>query len=278
MKVIIFSYNNFDHITTSKYLDGIKHTVLVHTKGQRDQFVKAGQLSKDASIVVTGKPRGLSYNRNYALSLLKKDEWAMFWVDDLKKVTWNRSAIKKGIDKLDINFDNVSKYRKDFAIPLPAKELLDHCKSLIKKADQEGIKLVGFSLTDNPLFRPKRFKNFSLVDGRCYLVKKSFLTFDENVQLIDDMEWTAANIKSFGKVLIDDWILPDCLRYTKGTSFGSKDERMEQKMKECAYLVKKYPSFIQIAPKSGWPDGSHVVLRYREKQTAVKKTGGYSFT
>lgn len=279
MKIIIFGYNNYEGISTSKYLGNIPHTLLVHTAEQKSSFVKAGKVSKSAKMIVSGNPKGLAYNRNFALERLMKDgEWAMFWVDDLIKVTWNKKAIATGLEKIKVDFTNQNKVRKDFNIEVGAKEFVKHCEGLTRKADKEGIKLVGFSCTNNPLFRPKRFKWHSFVDGRCYLVKKSFLRFDENVHSIDDMAFTALNLQSFGSVLVDDWILPECVRYAKGVSFGNKEERMELKFKECAYLVKTYPNFIQIRPKPGFPYGTHVRLVYREKKSKPKKIDGYTLT
>lgn len=270
MKVIIFGYNNYQGITTSKYLDGIPHILLTHTQEQKREFIKAGNVSKSAKIIVSGKPKGLAYNRNYALSLLKKDEWAMFWVDDLIDVTWNKRAIDKDLQKLDINFKNQNKHRKDFKTLVKAKEFVKYCEELTKKADKEGAYLVGFCCTDNPVFRTKRFNNFSFIDGRCYLVKKSHIRYDENVHSIDDMAWTAINLKAFGRVLLDQWVLPRCKRYVKGVSFGNKEERMVLKFKECAYLVKTYPEFIAILPKPGWPKGTHVRIIYRPKREKTK--------
>lgn len=279
MKIIIFGYNNFENITTSKYLDKFKHTLLVHTTEQKRNFIKAGKLSKNAKIVVSGKPKGLAYNRNYALEHLMKDgEWAMFWVDDLIRVTWNKKAIDKNLQRIDVSFKNQNKIRKDFKVEATATELLKYCEKLTKKADSEGVKLVGFSCTNNPLFRSKRFKYFSFSDGRCYLVKKTFLRFDENVHSMDDMAFSALNLRSFGRLIVDDWVLPECVRYAKGVSFGNKEERMKLKFKECAYLVKTFPDMIQIRPKPGFPFGTHVKLVYREKRNKVKSVNGYTRT
>lgn len=279
MKIIVFGYNNYENITTSKYLDKFKHTLLVHTTEQKKNFIKAGKISKNAKIIVSGNPKGLAYNRNYALEHLMKDgEWAMFWVDDLIRVTWNKKGIGKNLQKIDVSFKNQNKVRKDFKVEATAKEFIPYCESLIKKADKEGVKLVGFSCTNNPLFRPKRFKYFSFADGRCYLVKKTFLRYDENVHSMDDMAFSALNIRSFGKLIVDDWVLPECVRYAKGVSFGNKEERMELKFKECAYLVKTFPDIIQIRPKPGFPLGTHVKLVYRKGIKKPKVVGGYTRT
>ena len=103
-----------------------------------------------------------------------------------------------------------------------------------------------------------------MADGRAWVVRKTKLRFDENVQLIDDLCWTALNIKHFGITVVNQWVLPDCKRYTSG-SFGSKEQRMPQKLKEASYLVETYPELISFRKKAGWPEGSHVVLRPQKK-------------
>jgi hypothetical protein len=279
MRIIVFGYNNFDGITTSKFLEGIPHILLTHTKEQKESFIKSGNLAKSAKVIHSGKPKGLSYNRNYALSLLKDGEWCMFWVDDLIDLTWNRRAIKANEQLLNIDFKNQNKHREDFKVKATAKEFVKYCEELTKKADAEGVYLVGFSCTDNPMFRRKRFNYHSFADGRCYLIKKSRLRFDENVHSIDDMALSALNLKHFGKLIVDNWVLPRCKRYVKGVSYGGKDERMQLKFKECAYLVKTYPQYIRIMPKAGWPLGTHVRLVYHPKKSVTKVLpNGYTQT
>jgi hypothetical protein len=92
------------------------------------------------------------------------------------------------------------------------------------------------------------------------VVRKTHLRFDENVQMIDDVCFTAQNILEFGSVLVDAWILPRCRRYTAG-AFGSISQRLDQKRREVAYLVRTYPQICAVKRKAGWPDGTHVVIR-----------------
>ena len=72
MKIIIFTYDRFDTITTSRYFKGMKHTVLCHTNQQKQKFINAGNIYGD--IIATNQPKGLSNNRNFALDMLNDDE------------------------------------------------------------------------------------------------------------------------------------------------------------------------------------------------------------
>lgn len=257
-QIFVFTYDRYNEITTSEYLKSVEHTVLCHTKEQAAQFKKAERCY--GKIVATGKPKGLTYNRNWALDQMKRGEWALFWVDDLINCTAYQHLETTMVDRLNINSGTQPFARELFKDPCGIKRLLEIVEWDIMRAEQKGYALVGFSLTDNPMFRAKRFSYGGLADGRLWAVKKTDLRFDENVQLIDDTCWTALNIKYFGGVLIDNWVLPNCKRYTPG-AFGTKDERMKQKIKECAYLVKTYPQYIRYGDKVGWPKGSHVVIK-----------------
>jgi len=267
MKIIIFTYDRYDSISTSKYFKDVEHIVLCHSEEDKEKFIAGGNIYGD--LIATKQPKGLSNNRNFALDMLKEGEWAVFLVDDLIEITM-LNEYKKYKNNIGCDFNSVKYFRKEFKKPCTANEFLNICEETINHADQKGFSLCGFSLTDNPLFRDKKYSYWSLSDGRCWAVKKTHLRFDENVQLIDDTYFTALNLKNFGGVVNNNWLLPNCKRYTAG-AFGSIKSRMEQKIKECKYLTDKFPEFITYADKKGWKPFSHVKIRqnrtYNKNQT-----------
>lgn len=258
MKIFIFTWDRYDSISTPAYFDasGIDdYHVLVHDRDKAEKFTTLNP----KNIIVTYQPKGLAYNRNFALDLMQPDEWALFFVDDLISVTKLDDYSTHPGETVPVTTSNSTEWGRKFKAPITATEFMEMCKECTAKADAEGIKLVGFAGNNNALFRVNKWKYNALADGRCWLVKKTNLQFDINAQLIDDVCFTALNIKAFGKVLINQWILPDCKRYTAG-AFGTIDQRMEQKIKECKYLVTTYPEYIQYAEKKGWPSGSHITI------------------
>ena len=86
-------------------------------------------------------------------------------------------------------------------------------------------------------WRDKKYGYWSLVDGRCWLVKKTKLRQDKNVNCIEDYHFTALNLKTFGGVVVNNWVLTDCVRYGAG-SYGSLKKRMPQKIKESKQNLK----------------------------------------
>lgn len=265
MKVFVFGYNRYDSMTTSKMFEDedIPHTVLIHTEEAREQFIQHGT-AKPERLMVTGNPKGLAFQRNTALDMMVNGEWALFMVDDLKDVTELRNYDKVREASLPITTKNQSHYAERFRTPITMKQFMVRATQLAKKCEQSKANLGGFAGINNPLYRSRHYSYNVLADGRAWVVRKTHLRFDENVQLIDDLCWTALNIKHFGVVVVDQWVLPDCRRYTAG-AFGSIEERLPQKMAEAAYLVKTYPELIAFKEKAGWPYGSHVVLRQRNK-------------
>lgn len=260
MKVFVFAYNRYDTMTTSRLLEAeaIDHTVLCHTEDDLCMFAGAGT-AKPGRLLATGNPKGLAYQRNSALDLMDDGEWALFLVDDLEAVTELRNY-DTAVDPLPMTTVNQSVYRERFKHSVSMRHFLMRADELALRCAGAGAHLGGWAGNDNPMFRKAHWGLNILADGRAWVVRKTHLRFDNNVQLIDDVCWTALNIAEFGKVIVDRWVLPKCKRYTKG-AFGSKAERMEQKMREAAYLVATYPNQVTFRSKAGWPVGSHVALR-----------------
>ena len=203
--------------------------------------------------------QGTSNNRNYALSLMKEGEWAMFISDDLENVYKYKHLDEADYEIIPEEIDP----NKSFNETITAKKLIEISKKEIEYCEKNNIYLSGFASNENGFFLKKKRRNWSLVDGRCVLVKKSKLKYDTNTQLIDDYSFTALNMKHFGKVNINQWVIPKCKRYTKG-AYGSIEERMEQKLRECKYLVETYPDLIRYADKTNHVKGSHIKFRYNK--------------
>lgn len=262
MRVFVFTYDRYDSISTSPMLEaeGIDHTVLCHTPEAREQFIAAGRVKADR-LEVTHQPKGLAYNRNAALDRMAPGEWAVFLVDDLLSVQeLDCYDAMAACGAVPITMGNQREWRPRFKHPVPLAQFMRRCQAAAATADSYGAHLVGFAGYDNALYRARRWKLNTLADGRAWVVRKTHLRFDEQVQLIDDVCWTAQNILAFGAVLVDQWILPNCRRYTAG-AYGTIDQRLAQKRREVAYLTRTYPQVCAVRRKAGWPDGTHVVIR-----------------
>jgi hypothetical protein len=270
MKVFTFFYNRFDDATTSKalYENGIEHTVLIHNEEDHKKFIKGKTIYGEA--VVTNNGKGLAYQRNSALDLMEEGEWAVFMCDDFQKVlSYSVNDIFTMPHKLNVTFENQMQYAlKNDKHQMKLKEMFTMFPKLIQLAEKNKVHLVGFGLHTNPMNLSKKFTTRGLADGRFWLVKKSNYRFDNNVQMVDDVAWTAENIIRHGKVLVLNWCVPLFKRYTAG-AFGSISERKEQRLRECKYLANKYYPLIKIAKKPNWDYGTHVRL-YASKNNIIK--------
>lgn len=268
MKIFIFTYDRYDTLSTPNFFAGVDHTILCHSLEAKEKFIQGGLVSPNR-IVATLEPKGLANNRNWALDQMETDEWALFMVDDLKYILEYQNYENEKKERLDITIENIKEHSQDFKKKINATKFLERCEECIKKADEQNIKLVGFGGFTNPLFLKNKWKYSSLADGRAWLIKKSELRFDLNAQMVDDVSFSAINIRTYG-LLINQWIIPDCKRYTSG-GFGSKELRMEQRIKECKYLVDNYNGLIYYADKTGWPAGSHVRIKYDRNSAKISQ-------
>lgn len=259
MRTFIFTYDRPDSFTTPDFVWDENTTVLLHDEPTKAKYESANPKIV-GQVIATGNPKGLAYQRNYALDQMETGEWAIFLVDDMKSLTRVQWLYDEKIKKIDVSLENQKKIKPYMKKPMPSDEFITYCQQLTNKVGDYNCNLIGFGNYDNVLFRGSRYSYNSLADGRAWLVRKTQLRFDEQTQLVDDMCWCAKNRSVGFDLLIANWILPDCRRYSKG-AYGSKDERMEQKIRECKYIVDHYSDFVQYAPKAGWPELSHVKMR-----------------
>lgn len=260
MKTFVFAYDRYDTLTTPLLLEsaGIDHIVLCHTDEQKEKFIKAGRVNPNR-IIATGAPKGLAYNRNKALDMMSKGEWACFLVDDYINTQLLEGYRDMTLEVLPVFTGNTTFWGRKMYNKVGIKELYRVGVESMAFAERLKVNLVGFAGYHNPLFRKYKWKINALADGRCWFVRKTELRFDERAQMIDDVSWCAINIEQSGGVLINQWLEPLCSRYTAG-GFGTVESRLEQRKAECAYLVGKH-KVIRYGKKKGWPPGSHIKIR-----------------
>lgn len=255
MKVFVFAYNRFDTMSTPNFLysDEITPIILCHSSQDRAKFIEAGT-ARAKDIVATGRPKGLTGQRNIALEMMKDGEWALFMNDDLAKVTMLAPEFYDSRAKeLDMTGENVRIWNDAFNTEITAQEFLRRCEQMTQICDKNKIHLGAFVPHSNTMFRKKRYSTRGLADGRAWLIKKQGgMSFDENVNVLEDHEWTARNLLKDGRVLINNWICPDFKRMSKG-GFGTLAERETELRHDCAYLIQKYPKVFEYKSKPGYP-------------------------
>jgi len=270
MRVFVFTYDRYDSLTTPLMLDadGVEHTVLCHSERDRQRFIDAGRVRAEA-IIATGEPKGLANQRNWCLEHCEQDEWTMQFVDDLRSTSEVADYETRG-QRLGITIENQKLFKGQMQVPISLTKFMQRAEEVVDACERVGARLGGFCGIANPVFRDHKWRFNVIVDGRAWVIKKGALRFDPVAQMVDDVCFTAQNIERYGVVVINQWVLPDCRRYTAG-SFQSIDNRMAQKMQEAAHLVATYPQTLRYADKTGWPPNSHVTLRRTLKRGALQE-------
>jgi len=270
VKVFTFFYNRYATATTSRAMaeSDINHYVMMHNENDVDKFEKGNTLFGEP--IVTGNGRGLAHQRNSALRMMSKNEWAVFASDDFQKIySYPEEYIFSKTLSRDVNAGNQQAIRLKKVHQISLREMFKFFPKLIEIADANNIHLVGFGLHDNPRNLKNKFTTRGLADGRFWLVKKSTYEFDPNAQSIDDYAWTAENLVRHKNVLVLNWCVPYFARYSVG-GYGSETEREAMKKKECQYLVSKYEPLIKFSEKWQRDDVlSHIKLWASDKNIAV---------
>jgi hypothetical protein len=261
MKTFVFAHDRADSMTTPLMLeaDGVEHTVLVSGASRAEALLRGGRVNPER-LELTGHPVGLGNSRNGALERMAEGEWAMFLVDDMKQCYELDTYESEPNERLPISFENQGEYRTRFRTPISTAQLIHRAQALIPKLESRNINLMGFTAYENPMFRAKKWGYQVLADGRAWLLRKTHLRFDPNVNFMDDYGFTAQNIAELGGVAVNRWILPDFVRWGNG-GLGTIEERMAGKITEAQYLVDKYPGLLMFKKKKGWPERSHIALR-----------------
>lgn len=251
IKTFIFTYERYKEITTSAYLVDIPHTVLCHTQNQYDQFKFFGRVF--GHLIATDNPRGLAYNRNWALENMKEGEWACFWVDDVIKIT-------KLVGPFPVTMDNQSEFKN---VAITAPEFYELAQPALDEAERLNYNMVGFAVSSNTLFRGGKYNYKSLIEGGVFFIRKTNLYYDNHCQVLDDQYMTCLQIEKYGGVVRDNHILPVFGKNTSG-GVGLKEERMERKMEEVKFLVNRFPNMIRIVDRKGWPYGSRIIIKVKK--------------
>lgn len=257
MEIFIPTKNRSTTISTHK-LFPTAH-VLVHDNGQYDQYVKnAGVLP-----IVTYTQRdvyGLTRQREWAMKQTKQGDWVLFADDNIHEL-WAIPFPHYDDEELTEITDamgtpglaaTVNKYRpKDGRVMEPAKFLSYVVPECIKKAEEVGAHMVGFSVTDNPLFRAKKWGTTSYVSGKMFLMQNTGMPWDHTITM-EDFRNSAWHLREYGRVVINRYIHPRATHYQPG-GMGTREERVPYRLKDIDKLMKQFPDLFRLK-KGEYPD------------------------
>ena len=84
--------------------------------------------------------------------------------------------------------------------------------------------------------------------GKASFIKHSKLRIDSEMMAMDDYDFTASNLLTFGSVLINGFIKPIAGHYESG-GIGSYEKRLPAKRLDCIRLMHNYPKLFRYKKK-----------------------------
>lgn len=266
--IYIPSYNRAETIKTTKWLDAdnIPYKVLLHSSNCADQYLKAGHV-KVGNLIVTEAPRGITNQRNWMTkNIAKVNQWYVS-LDD------NIGYLKRVIDKYyglrSIDVANPSVRQADFNQAITAKEWLGLLEKDMQVAEQIKAEYIGFATVDNYFFNSKKYKPVGYVISKAVAIKYAGLKYDNNLEAMEDFGYCAAQLVKNNCVLINSWIKPVAGHYEPG-GIGTYEQRVPRKIKDCEYLMRKYPGLFRYKEKKGCHPKAELQIRFHSPKQVIQ--------
>jgi hypothetical protein len=267
--IYIPSYNRAETITTTKWLDkdNIPYKVLLHSNNCKKEYLKAGVVKKE-NIIVTNAEKGITNQRNWiANNLAVKGKWYISFDDNIR--TFKRVVDKYYFNCKKINVENNEINQKTFSQEITAKEYVELLTEDIKIAEIIKSEYIGYATVDNYFFNPKKYKNVGYVISKAVAIKYNGIKYDKNVEAMEDFCYCAEQLIKNNCVLINSWLKPKAGHYEKG-GIGTYEERVERKILDSEYLMRKYPNFFRYKKKNGCHPKAELQIRFNNPKQIIK--------
>jgi len=259
--IYIPSYNRASTIKTSLYLDmcNIDYKILLHSENCKEEYLRAGRVKED-KIIVTGADFGITNQRNWMVdNLAKKGEWYISLDDNISGFKRVKNPWYEKKKNLDVDSSYVQ--QSDYNYKIKADEFISLIKKDIDISEKIGVEYIGFATVDNYFFNSKKYKTVGYVISKAVAIKYEGLRYDKKLEAMEDFGYCAEQIIRNNAVLINCWIKPIAGHYEKG-GIGTYDERVERKIIDSAYLMKKYPDFFRYKVKKGCHPKAELQIRF----------------
>ena len=267
--IYIPSYNRAKTITTTKWLDegNIPYKVLLHSEKCKQEYLKAGIVKED-NIIVTNAEKGITNQRNWIVdNLAVKGKWYISFDDNIR--TFKRVVDKYYFNCKKIDVESKEITQKTFSKEISAKEYIELLLEDIKIAEIIKAEYIGYATVDNYFFNSKKYKNVGYVISKAVAIKYNGIKYDKKVEAMEDFCYCAEQLIKNNCVLINAWIKPKAGHYEKG-GIGTYDDRVERKIIDCDYLMKKYPNFFRYKTKKGCHPKAELQIRFNNPKQIIK--------
>jgi len=266
--IYVPSYNRANSIKTTAWLDksGIPYKVLLHSQECRSEYLEAG-LVRDEDIIVTGAPFGVTSQRNWIVNnLAVKGEWYISLDDNIRGM---KRVVDKHYSKRKLNVESPDISQADFSQSFSAAEYLELLEKDIVVADSIHAEYIGYATVDNYFFNSKKYKPVGYVISKACAVKYQGLKYDPELEAMEDFGYCASQLVKNNCVLINAWIKPVAGHYEAG-GIGTYEMRVPRKVKDCKYLMKKYPNLFRYKAKKGCHPKAEIQIRFHSPKQLIE--------
>tara|TARA_R110002153_G_C13321802_1_gene497167 strand:+ start:1462 stop:2301 length:840 start_codon:yes stop_codon:yes gene_type:complete len=266
--IYVPSYNRSATIKTTKWLDAtnVPYKVLLHSTECAEAYLKEG-IVKEKDIIVTNAPFGVTSQRNWIVdNLAVKGEWYISLDDNIR-------GMKRVVDqhygkkKLDVQSPDIK--QADFNQSFTAEEYVKLVEQDISVAETIRAEYIGYATVDNYFFNSKKYKPVGYVISKACAVKYQGLKYDHNLEAMEDFGYCASQLVKNNCVLINSWIKPVAGHYEEG-GIGTYENRVPRKIKDCVYLMDKYPDLFRYKEKKGCHPKAEIQLRFHSPKQVIQ--------
>lgn len=260
LQVLIPSYRRPHLLLAPALFDRTRYkvTVIVHNRIEADAYLKAKAIPA-RELEVADVPPGVALIRQWALeNLIAEDEWYVSADDKIESI----NIVPQPYFKQKRLSGEARHLRNLFSVQAQPK-MRDHLlNELINEGEKRGARYCGLANVDNYYFRLRKFREVAYVIGKFFCAKRDCTVgYDPKVKAMDDQDFTAQNLLSFGRVLVNSFAYANGKNYLPG-GIGTFDERLNHKISDVAYLLEKYPCLFRRKSRANSHPLAEIQLRY----------------
>lgn len=235
-----------------------EYNVVVHTEAQAAEYRKNPHVDP-GKIMVSGAAPGISNQRRWIMERwAKKGEWFATLDDNIAGFCGVRPDLY-GRDELAVQAPGFD--RTVFDHPLGINTVVQRWQADVKEATRRGAHYIGFATVPNFYFLGRKYRDVGYVISKAALIHNVGVPYDPQILAMDDYGYTAENLVRFGRVLINNWIIPKAGHYEPG-GIGTYAQRLPRKIADCEYLMAKYPGLFRYKVKAGCHPKAELQVRF----------------
>lgn len=275
MKIFIPSKNRAKTINTHNLFP--EAVVIVHDKKQYKEYRSYNPNMNLEISNVTADAYGLTRQREYVCkNLAKKNDWFVFADDNIRSliavIDPFYSCPELPIHEPATKQQGALWRPRCNAICDPRRFIDIIVSDTINYCEEAGAHLAGFAITDNIIFRRKKFSACSYVIGKLMVWHNTLeIPFDHTISM-EDFYNSAMHLKHYGACVTNKFVYPRSTHYQAG-GMGTYDERVPVRQKDVKELLKRFPGLLRVHNRKGFAPNTDLSLVYDNALALTRMRG-----